>query len=247
VYGALEEPDRAFDYYDRTLALAPGVPDALIGRVRSLSLLGRHDEAIAASDAMLGATARMLPGEAYYWRAWNDLQLGRVDEAWSDIEAATPLWVNSEVSKLGGLVAYRRGDLETAAGRFETARQLTPGDCGSAYYLGIVHADRREWPSMADAFAAAADCLEAAEAALQRDVGTLRTAPATERTARRLASRENQLVETERQLATSWFNAAVAFFNMSRGDEARLYAGKAAGDAQYAERARELIDRLEGR
>jgi tetratricopeptide (TPR) repeat protein len=246
VYGALEEPERALEYYDRTLALAPGAAEALIGRVRALSLLGRNEEAIAAADAMLGAASRVLPGEAYYWRAWNDLQMGRLDEAWTDIEQAAPLWVNSEVSKLGGLVAYRRGDLATAAARFEAARRLMPGDCGSAYYLGIVHADRRDWPAMGDVFAAAAACLEAARDALRRDVGQA-PAAASDRAARQRARRATQLAETDRQLATSWFNTAVAYFNLSRAEEARQYAEKVLGDPQYAERAGELLDRLEGR
>jgi hypothetical protein len=64
---------------------------------------------------------------------------------------------DSEVSKLAGIVAYRRNDLG-APQRFEMAGKLNPGDCETAYYLGLVHAEQREWTRRADVEAALATC-----------------------------------------------------------------------------------------
>ena len=46
-------------------------------------------------------------------------------------------------------------------------------------------------------------------------------------------------------LATSWFNMAVANFNLGSRDEARQYAERVAGDEQFAERARDILKRLQ--
>lgn len=245
LYLAFEEPGRALDFHDQTLALVPGHPEAMIGRVKALSLLGRHDEAFDAIDFMLSGTVRILPGEAYYWRAWNDLQVGRLEEAWIDVEQANRLWVNSEVAKLGGIVAYRRRDLDSAHHRFEAARTLSPGDCETMYYLGVVHAEQREWTPTVDGLSAAAACIEKARLDLQEEIDSIRQSSTTaERKTRQIARREGQIATAGRMLATSWFNTAVACFNLSRFDEARVFAEKVADDEQFAERVHKLLKRL---
>ena len=50
LYFAFEENERALEFFDRTLALAPAHPEALIGRIKALSLLNRPKEAGAARD-----------------------------------------------------------------------------------------------------------------------------------------------------------------------------------------------------
>jgi tetratricopeptide (TPR) repeat protein len=245
LYLAFEEPARSLDFYDQTLALVPGYPDAMLGRVKALSVLGRHDEAFDAIQLMIGGAVRILPGEAYYWRAWNDLQVGHLEEAWTDIEEANRLWTNSEVSKLGGIVAYGRRDLETAQRRFEVTRKLNPGDCETTYYLGVVQADQREWMSSVDVFTAAATCFERAQQTLQAEIDAIRRSSTTdERKTRQIMKREQQMSTAGRMLATSFFNTAVACFNLSRFDEARLFAGKVADDEQFAGRVQELLRRM---
>lgn len=245
LYFAFEEPGRALTFYDQTLVMMPGFPDAMLGRVKTLSLLGRHDEAFDAIDLMVGGSVRILPGEAYYWRAWNDLQVDRLEDAWIDIEEANRLWTNSEVSKLGGIVAYRRQDFGTARQRFEMSGKLNPGDCETAYYLGLVHAEQREWTRSADIFVAAASCFETARRSLQNEIDAIRqSALADERTTRQIAKRERQVMTAGRMLATSWFNTAVAYFNLSRFAEARPYAEKVVDDDQFGDRARDLMRRM---
>jgi len=45
-------------------------------------------------------------------------------------------------------------------------------------------------------------------------------------------------------LSTSWFNIAVASFNLGSKDEARLYAQRVVDDERFAERARDILNRL---
>src|SRR6266581_242118 len=68
ICGASQEPHLA------------AVRDALLGRVVTLSHLSRHDDAIAAATRII-ELGSWFTGEAYYWRAWNEYHLVRVDEA----------------------------------------------------------------------------------------------------------------------------------------------------------------------
>jgi hypothetical protein len=69
------------------------------------------------------------------------------------------------------------------------------------------------------------------------------TIPA-ERRARQVARREQQIASDTRMRAASWFDAAAANFDLSRRDEARRFAEKLADDQQFADRARDLLVRL---
>ena len=243
---AFEENERALEFFDRTIALAPDHPEALIGRIKALSLLGRAKEAFAAIDAVLAAEGRVFPGEVYYWRAWNFTQIQDLDMAWTAIEQANRLWVNSEVSKLGGIIAYRRLQRPAAIERFTAAQKLAPDDCENSYYLGIVYAEQRDWPATKNVFDGAASCLDAASIGLRKEIVTIEASnwdPA--RKMRQIERRETQIAAAARMLATSWFNMAVANFNLGSRDEARQYAERVAGDEQFAERARDILKRLQ--
>ena len=98
LYMTAEDFDSALALYDRQLVLIPGFPDGLLGRVRALSYLGRYEDAIAGATELLQAQASQ--GEAYYWRAWNQLRVPRLEAAWADVQQAERLWVNGDVSKL---------------------------------------------------------------------------------------------------------------------------------------------------
>jgi tetratricopeptide (TPR) repeat protein len=246
VYFAFEENDRALEFFERTLEVAPEHPEALIGQIKALSLLGRTKEAFAAIDTVLAAETRVFPGEVFYWRAWNFTQIQDLDMAWTAIEEANRLWVNSEVSKLGGIIAYRRWQRPAAIQRFQAALKLAPEDCETAYYLGIVHAEQREWPATRTVFEGAARCLESARESFKQEIGTIEASSwDPSRKARLIARREAQIEASARMLATSWFNIAVASFNLGSKDEARQYAQRVVDDEQFAERARDILKRLQ--
>jgi hypothetical protein len=65
-----EEWSDALEAYDATLMLVPTHRDALLGRVVTLSHLGRNEDAIAEATHILDL-GTWFTGEAYYWRAWN--------------------------------------------------------------------------------------------------------------------------------------------------------------------------------
>jgi tetratricopeptide (TPR) repeat protein len=239
----VEEFDRAELFYDRTLAVEPLAVDALLGKARAQTYLGKAVDAIATTDRLLAA--RWFVGDARYWRALNESELERNDEAWTDVELADKLLINAEVPKLAGLIAYRRRELDVSRGKFELANRRNPRDCETAYYLGIVLAEQREWPRTALVLLSACDCLQEAEIAYTEEIAKIRASnDPPERQAKKIARREQYIAKGRRYLATSWFDAAVAYYNLSKPAEARRYAEKVTGDEQFGERAKEILSRL---
>ena len=239
----LEEFERAALFYDRTLTLEPHAVDALLGKARALTYIGRSVEAIATLDILL--LERWFVGDARYWRALNESELERNDEAWTDVELAAKLLVNADVPKLAGLIAYRRHQLEVSRERFEQSRTRNPRDCETGYYLGVVLAEQRLWPRTAEVLGEASDCLQAAELAYTREIEGIRAShDPPGRQAKKIARREQYIAKGRRYLATSWFDIAVAYYNLSKPAEARRFAGKVVEDEQFGERAKEILARL---
>jgi tetratricopeptide (TPR) repeat protein len=238
-----EEFEKAERLYSETLAADPRAADALLGDVKALTYLGRAADAIAAVDRLLGERWHL--GDARYWRALNENQLGRLDAAWDDIETAATLLINAEVPKLAGIIAYRRQQLDVSRAKFEESRQRDRNDCETGFYLGVVLSDQHAWMRAADVLSETVSCSEAAEQEAIRDIAAIRASTdPPERQARQIARREKRIVDGRRVIATSWFNMAVAYYSLSRKDEARQFAEKVAADDQFGERAKEILARL---
>jgi len=238
-----EEFERAVTMYDETLKYEPKAVDALLGKVRALTFLGRNEEAIATVDLLLAE--RWYVGDGRYWRAVNETQLERFDEAWTDIELAAKLLVNADVPKLAGIIAYRRHELEVSRAKFDESLKRNQRDCETGYYLGLVLAELSQWPRASEIMPSAARCLQAAEERMKTeiaDIGAGDDPPA--RKARKIAKREQSIATGRRWIATSWFNTAVAFYNLARPTDAREYAERIVEDQQFGDRARDLIARL---
>jgi hypothetical protein len=239
-----EDFDRAHDFYVQTLAMAPAFPDALLGDVKALTCAGRHEDALAAIDRLL-ALEHWYVGDARYWRALNETQMERYDDAWGDVEIANRLLLNADVPKLAGLIAYRRRQVEIARGNFELARVRNAGDCETGFYLQIVDAELARWREVAEVAAGAAACFDAEEAELKRQIADLATKTmADDRLAKQIARREKQIAGNARMRAAAWLNAAVAHFNLRDAAQARTFAEKIVGDEQYGGRACELSSRI---
>jgi tetratricopeptide (TPR) repeat protein len=238
-----EDFETAARFYDEATAAEPRLADAQLGKIRALTYLGRHQDAMAAADALLDL--RWYPGDAYYWRALNEAQLERYEDAWRDIEEAARYQRNAEVPKLAGIIAYRRQQLEVAAAQFAESRARNLNDCETGFYLGVVRAEQREWVETADVLAATAACFQQAEDSLAAEIESIRSSTSPpERRARQIARRERDIANGRRMLATSWFDAAVACFTLARTEEARRFAERVADDQQYGDRAREILSRL---
>jgi tetratricopeptide (TPR) repeat protein len=238
-----EEFEPAVKLFDDTLTYDPAAVDALLGRVKALTYLGKNEEGIAGADRLI--PLRWYVGDAYYWRALNETQLERFDGAWTDIELADKLLKNASVPKLAGIIAYRRKELDAARTKFELSRTRDPHDCETGYYLGTVLAEKGEWPRTADVLKETASCLLDSIASLGRQIQDIQaSSDRPDRIAKQVAKRERQIAEARRELVQSSFNVAVASFNLARKDDAREWAEKVVDDETFGARARELISRL---
>jgi tetratricopeptide (TPR) repeat protein len=238
-----EDFERSLTFYTRTLEMEPHAVDALLGKVRALTYLGRAVDAIATTDQLLAE--RWYVGDARYWRALNEAELQRNDEAWDDVEAAAKLVINADVPKLAGIIAYRRQQLDVSRARFEVAMGRNQADCETAHYLGIVLAELRDWSRTADVLIRAGSCLERAEQRHREEIDAIRaSADPPARKESKIARREQYIAKGQRQRATSWFDVAVAYYNLSRNPEARQYAERVVDDEQFGERAKEILSRL---
>jgi hypothetical protein len=218
-------------------------PDALLGKLRALTFLSSHEAAMAVADVLV-ASGRY-PGDAHYWKAYNELSLERYDAAWLDIEAADRSLINSDVPKLAGIIAIDRHEIDVARQRLEISKRRNPNDCQTLYYLHLVLADERQWPETVTGAVSAAGCIDAAEAGLRAQIEEIRQSDAPEpRKTRQIATREQQIATGVRMRATCWFNAAVGSYNTRKNDDARVYAAKLDGDTQYGDRARDLVSQL---
>ncbi len=238
-----EDFERALSFYDRTLEVEPKAVDALIGRTRALTYLGRSEDAIATADRLIALGWYV--GDARYWRAYNENELDRYDDAWADIEAANRLQINAEVPKLAGLIAYRRHELDVSRQKFQLAHTRNTNDCETFFYLGIVNAELRAWQPTTEILPNAAVCLQANEDNYRREIASIETSddpPA--RKAAKIERRQQWIAKGRRQIATSWFDTAVASYNLSRKADAQQYAERVADDEQFGPRAKEILSRV---
>ncbi|HXH05083.1 MAG TPA: tetratricopeptide repeat protein [Vicinamibacterales bacterium] len=245
---ALEEPERALAFFDRTLDVAPDHREALVGRVRALSAMQRHGDAIASADRLIALGTWHL-GEAYYWRAWNRGQLGEIDAAWEDIEHSRRYQpTNADVHALRGLLAWRRGHVEEARASFVQALASNPNLCETAFHLGRLEAEQHAWEVGARAFADAAGCYERAEAEVRRRLEeTDRSALPDDRRAALRARRERQIDAAQLQRATAAYNAAAGYFNAGRRAEAVVHARAALVHPSMRADAERLLARIDAK
>jgi len=234
----------AADFYERTLALAPRNPEAMLGKVRALSYAARHQEALDTADELLAM--QRYPGDAYYWRAFNELNMERYDPAWTDIELADRLLVNDLVPKLAGIIAINRKEYDVARQKLETAQKRNPTDCQTGYFLHLVLTELRSWDRAVTVAQSASNCLGGEIVAAQTEIERIQAADRPEaKKARLIASRQQRIASDTRMRANCWYNAAAASYNLSRKDEAKAFAERVIDDEQLGERARELLARLD--
>src|SRR5262249_28053726 len=82
-----EKPAESLDLASAVTTIVPDHWRAVLDRVKALSQLARHDEAIVAATRMIEAGVWFV-GDAYYWRAWNEYQKDSLDPAMDDVQAA---------------------------------------------------------------------------------------------------------------------------------------------------------------
>jgi tetratricopeptide (TPR) repeat protein len=193
-----EEWTDALEAYDATLALVPTHRDALLGRAVTLSHLARHDEAVAAATRIL-ELGSWFTGEAYYWRAWNEYHLARIEEARIDTDRAKGLMHNASVLVLSGMIEWHERRFDESEAELQDALTLDAGQCEAAFLLGAVRAERRQWAAGAAAFELAQRCYDLSVTLRRETIARITEGPGTEEGKARQIARQQRAMTEEAQ------------------------------------------------
>ena len=193
-----EEWTEALDAYDATLMLVPTHRDALLGRVVTLSHLARYEDAISAANRIIDLGS-WFTGEAYYWRAWNEYHLARIDQARIDTDRAKGLMHNASVLVLSGMIEWHEHRFEESEAELQDALTLDAGQCEAAFLLGAVRAERRQWASGAAAFELAQRCYDLSVTLRRETIARITAGPGTEEGKARQIARQQRAMTEEAQ------------------------------------------------
>jgi len=199
-----EEWPAALEAYDAALALSPRHPDALIGRTVVLSQLGRAQDAITTATSVIDGGQWMV-GEAYYWRAWNQLRLGNLPMAREDADRARTQMANARVFVLSGVIEWRMRRLESAERDFQQAVTIDFGECEGAFDLGIVRDELGKMAESLAAFRQAGQCNDLSIKLRREAIAKIEAGPGTPASRSRDAARHqralNELEERRDEIA----------------------------------------------
>jgi tetratricopeptide (TPR) repeat protein len=193
-----EEWPEALEAYDATLALVPTHRDALLGRVVTLSHLSRHAEAIDGASRIIDLGS-WFTGEAYYWRAWNEYHLARIDDARADTDRAKGLMHNASVLVLSGMIEWHEHRLDESEAELQDALTLDAGQCEAAFLLGSVRAERGQWASGAAAFELAQRCYDLSVTLRHETIARITAGPGSDDGKARLIGRQERAMADETQ------------------------------------------------
>ncbi len=163
----------ALAIYEEILARGP---DSLahLGKAEALSYLKRHQLAIVELDELLNDPSRQ-PGDKYYWRGWNKLQLGDLQPAYEDATAALRFMRGADAFRLAGIAAFGLSRLPEARGYFESALRMKADDCDSLQYIGQLDGVEKNWPEATAGFKKAAACFEQSIVRMSADLEKKKT------------------------------------------------------------------------
>jgi tetratricopeptide (TPR) repeat protein len=204
----------ALALFDRVLATDPD-DAAKLGRAKALSYLRRYQEAVGVLDELL-QDVRTNPGEKYYWRAWNRLQLGLAQPAYEDATTMLKSMVNIEAYRLAGIASFTVSKLDEARLYFDSALKMHSGDCDSLRYLGQIDSMERKWPASVGRFTAASACYSQAIVGMTAELAQ-KEADTSGLMAGHVASLRASIKEAEALQATCSKNAAIVSKNLPAG------------------------------
>lgn len=244
---ALAEHDAALVLFEEVLARQPTHREALLGRVLSLSYLGRHYAAIRAATEMIDLGTYLL-GDAYYWRAWNRYHVQDLDAAREDVERATSLMVSSAVYTLAGAVALARREFNTAIDHLVRAYDMDRTNCDAVWTEGLAHVGKEDWRPASARFVTAVECYQSAAERARDELAAARGAAGTSRAAaRRAVEAEKQRAAADSRRAQAAINAAGCFARLGERDAALRYAAIAAQHPPLKDKAHALIEAIQKR
>jgi tetratricopeptide (TPR) repeat protein len=232
----------ALRLHERTLDLRPDHDPALLGRVISLSNLGRTRDAIDAATRLI-AHGDAFRADAYYWRARDLHALGQLDDARRDVSAAKELSGSEDLLLLAGMIEYEQGDLDLAQADLAIVINNTGGrSCEAHWYLGLVDRQRKRWSSARHALEDAMTCYRQRARTTADELQSLQARSDLDPTyrGRAAASLEAAVAADTRQQHVAALDAAGI---AAAGDDfagARGLIDVAAGDPALADRVAKL-------
>jgi tetratricopeptide (TPR) repeat protein len=238
---ALEEVERALEFYEATLEILPNYRDALLGKAICLSTLGRPQEAIAVCEQII-ALGYWLLGESYYWIAWNQHELKDYAAAETSIEQSKGrLPTSAEVFTLSGLIAVERGDLLKAEKEFQEALRYDPSRSDVLYNLGDLYVRKEDWAGSGLYFEKAGFAFEnEAEGLREKIVEVEKSTLAPLRKEALVKKRKARMERALLSRATSFYNAAAGYFNAGQKYKALEMATRSAEHPAFKQKAEEL-------
>ena len=246
VHVMLEEYEASLPEYQQVLDVIPDQADAMLGKARALSALGRPTEAIPILDQII-TMGTWLVGDAYYWRSWNRFRMNELDAANRDIEAALQLMSSARVHFLAGSIASARTEWPRAQAEFDAALKLDETDCDIPLALAGVLARRESWTASSQRFGSSAECLVQAQARYQTRLDEIRAAPMDDARRARFTARTEAARKTAHdQEGLSRFNAAVTAARAGHTVEARGWAQQARDWPEWRDRADALLAKVGG-
>ena len=249
VYLATEEFQLAREAFHRATTAVPGQREAMLGEAKSLSFLGRHEDAIVVLDEM-ARLGTWYMGETYYWRAWNRYRLKQYDAANDDVIASrSRLPMDGQVDKLAGFIALARNEVPRAETEFGAAVTHIEGrggsDCDARYYLASAQVLQRKWVDAVPSFERAEPCYVRAAAAIRQRIADIRKSDLPDdRQDVLVAAKEKDIAAARLQEARSAYNAGVAWANLGDTPRARPFAERAAAHPEMKTLAEQLLARL---
>jgi tetratricopeptide (TPR) repeat protein len=134
---------RAIQAFDHVLSLDRSHGDAMAGKVASLRMLGRRDEAVTLSREFLAIAPRN-PG-LLYQRGWLCMDSGHLEEAeiaFREASRAAPRWIEPVLARAEALERLQRGF--EAVPLLQALEKAHPGHSTLAAQLGWYHLRRHD-------------------------------------------------------------------------------------------------------
>jgi tetratricopeptide (TPR) repeat protein len=234
---------QALVLFDEILAAGPDA-NVQLARAETLSYLKRHREAIAVLDELLKDVQRN-PGEKYYWRAWNRLQLAELQPAYDDAAAALRFMSGVAAFRLAGIAAFNLERLQEARGYFDSALKISSADCDSIQYLGQIDSAERKWAPALSRFSEAAGCFQQSMVRLTAELATKESQNAEGLLAGQIAGLKSDIEAQSLLQAQSSLNAGVVARNAGSREAALEWASRVVNDPKQGAAARQLIQQLQ--
>jgi tetratricopeptide (TPR) repeat protein len=248
VHFALEENDESIGFYEDALHIAPDFREALLGKAICLGYMGKHEYAIQVLKELI-RMGRYYMGESYFWLAWNQHELGLIEDAQKNVEKTKNYLVGHvEVLALQGKISFKLGNLDESEKYFYQAIRLNPNHCDSVYHMAKIHALREDWEKTGTHYEKAAICYKKQESAIDARIKEIEESPMSlERKAKLILRKKAQMRKAALTKATCYYNGAAGYFNCGLKDKALIFAAYAAQEKAFVDRAEDLIKKIESR